>query len=150
MRTNSARAAMGVGLIVLAVALFLVLQGGDDNSTEPREASTPPAEENTDGRNGQDPQPPREVPPPIPTVVVRNGEPVGGVQSLEFTQGETAKFRVRSDVADEIHLHGYDISKPIAAGETVAFSFKADIDGVYEAELEGIALPIAEISVKPE
>ncbi len=42
------------------------------------------------------------------------------------------RFRVESDVADEIHVHGFDITKEVAAGGSASFSFPADIEGVFE------------------
>jgi hypothetical protein len=85
----------------------------------------------------------------IPTIVVRNGEPLNGVQELEYSAGDQVRFRVRSDVADEIHVHGYDLMKDVPAGGTVSFSFPADIEGIFEVELEGLKEQIAELRVNP-
>jgi major membrane immunogen (membrane-anchored lipoprotein) len=83
------------------------------------------------------------------TIVVENGEPVGGVQELEYSAGEQISFTVRSDVADEIHVHGYDLMKDVPAGGTVSFYFPADIEGIFEVELEGRKEQIAELRVNP-
>jgi hypothetical protein len=83
------------------------------------------------------------------TIVVKNGEPVGGVQRLEYSAGEQIEFTVDSDVADEIHVHGYDLMKDVPAGGSVSFSFPAEIEGIFEAELEGRKEQIAEIRVNP-
>lgn len=85
----------------------------------------------------------------VPTIVIRNGEPVGGVRELEFSAGDEIRFRVRSDVADEVHVHGYDLSKAVTAGGTVSFSFPADLEGIFEAELEERGTQIAELRVNP-
>jgi hypothetical protein len=82
-------------------------------------------------------------------VTVRNGKPVGGIKKLEYTKGDQVRFRVSSDVADEIHVHGYDFHKKVPAGGSVSFSFPAKIDGVFVVELEGRAEQIAELRVKP-
>jgi hypothetical protein len=58
----------------------------------------------------------------VPTIEVKNEEPVGGVQELEFDSGEEIRFRVSSDAAEEIHVHGYDIAKDVPAGGTVEFA----------------------------
>ncbi|HEX5713225.1 MAG TPA: hypothetical protein VFX85_07930 [Solirubrobacterales bacterium] len=84
-----------------------------------------------------------------PTVVVRNGEPAGGVEELEFSAGERIQFNVESDVADEIHVHGYDLSQNVAAGGKVSFDFPADIEGIFEVELEQRGVQIAELRVNP-
>ena len=85
----------------------------------------------------------------VPTVVVRDGEPVGGVQELEFSAGEEIRFRVTSDAAEEIHVHGYDISKDVPAGGTIEFAFPAELEGIYEAELEELGVQIVELRVNP-
>lgn len=85
----------------------------------------------------------------VPTIVVRNGEPVGGIQELEFTAGEEVRFRVTSDQAEEIHVHGYDISQDVPAGGTIEFDFPAELEGIYEAELEELGVQIAELRINP-
>jgi hypothetical protein len=86
---------------------------------------------------------------PEATIVVENGEPVGGVQKLEYNAGDQIAFRVESDVADEIHVHGYDLMEDVEAGGSVDFSFPAEIEGIFEVELEGRKEQIAEIQVNP-
>jgi hypothetical protein len=85
----------------------------------------------------------------VPTIVIRDGEPVGGVQTLEFSAGEEVRFRVSSDAAEEIHVHGYDIAKEVPAGGTIEFDFPAELEGIYEAELEDRGVQIAELRVNP-
>lgn len=85
----------------------------------------------------------------VPTIVVRGGEPVGGVQTLEFDAGEEIRFRVSSDEAEEIHVHGYDIAKEVPAGGTIEFDFPAELEGIYEAELEELGVQIAELRIDP-
>ncbi|HEU5104612.1 MAG TPA: hypothetical protein VFU11_02100 [Solirubrobacterales bacterium] len=85
----------------------------------------------------------------VPTIVVRDGEPVGGIQELEYSAGEQIRFRVSSDKAEEIHVHGYDIAKDVSAGGTVEFDFPAELEGIYEAELEGLGVQIIELRVNP-
>jgi len=85
----------------------------------------------------------------VPTIVIRNGEPVGGVKQLEYDAGDEIRFEVKSDVADEVHVHGYDLMQDVPAGGTVSFDFPAEIEGIFEAELEGRKEQIAEITVNP-
>ncbi len=86
---------------------------------------------------------------PAATIVVRNGEPVGGVRQLTYSAGDQIEFTVRSDVADEVHVHGYDLMKDVEAGGSVSFSFPAEIEGIFEVELEGAKQQLAEITVNP-
>ncbi|HEX5984531.1 MAG TPA: hypothetical protein VFY69_10025 [Solirubrobacterales bacterium] len=84
-----------------------------------------------------------------PTIVVRGGEPIGGVAELEVGAGEDVRFRVSSDQEEEIHVHGYDLTQTVPAGGTVEFDFPADLEGIYEVEMEELGIQIAELRVNP-
>ena len=68
---------------------------------------------------------------------------------LEYDAGDEIRFEVNSDVADEVHVHGYDLMQDVPAGGTVSFDFPAEIEGIFEAELEGRKEQIAELRVNP-
>ena len=74
---------------------------------------------------------------------------MGGITKLSFKVGDQIAFRIKSDTADEIHVHGYDVHKDVKAGGQVMFSFKGKIDGVFVVELESRGEQIAELRVKP-
>ena len=59
------------------------------------------------------------------------------------------RFKVESAVADEVHMHGYDIGKDVKAGGTVTFDFPATLEGVFEAELESRKEQILELTGQP-
>jgi hypothetical protein len=129
------------------VVLFVVLSGsGDEDGGSDSPAANRPAEQAATGPTGARSVRPR---PQIDRVVVRGGQPVGGVERLEYDSGERVRFIVRSDVADEVHVHGYDVSKDVSAGGTVRFGFPAEIEGVFEVELEQRHVQIAELRVSP-
>jgi hypothetical protein len=81
-------------------------------------------------------------------VLVTGGKPVGGIQRATVKKGQTVAIVVHSDVADEVHVHGYDLHKDVAAGGTVRITFPATIVGEFEAELESRKLQIVEFTVK--
>ena len=83
------------------------------------------------------------------TVRVVNAKPEGGVKKLEFKKGDQVNFKVVSDTADEIHVHGYDLMKDVEKGGSVSFSFKGSIDGRFVVELEDHKQQIAELDVTP-
>ena len=120
--------------IAAVVVLFIVFTGGDDNndSSSTTTTTTTAAPE-----------------PAVQKIVVSGGKPVGGVKRLSYNNGDQVRFSVTSDVADEIHVHGYDLMKDVPAGGTVRFAFPADIEGVFEIELEGRKQQIAELRVSP-
>lgn len=71
-----------------------------------------------------------------PSIEVRDGEVVGGVQQLEVRLGDPVTIEVLSDEADEMHVHGYDLAKDVKAGEPSTVTFDADIPGEFDVELE--------------
>ena len=87
--------------------------------------------------------------PTVVSVVVVNGAPKDGIVRETVTKGDCVVLVVTSDVADEIHLHGYDVSRDVAAGGTVRLPFEARIPGRFEAELEEHGVQIADITVEP-
>ena len=80
-------------------------------------------------------------------IVVVNAAPQGGIVRQTVNQGDRVVLVVTSDVADEIHLHGYDLSRDVEAGGTVRLPFTATIPGRFEAELESRGVQIADITV---
>ena len=150
MQSNAARLAIGAGALIAVVILFVVLSG-DDESDEPTTAPTTAAtttatpDEGNPAGGGN----PNEPESDVATIVVENGQPVGGVKELSFTKGEDIQFVVDSDVADEVHLHGYDVGQDVEAGGKTEFDVPATIEGVFEVELEERVVPLAEITVNP-
>ena len=146
MQSNFARVAVVLAAIAAAVVLFVVL--GSDDSDEPpttqaTETVTPPDRE----RPQDKPKPPSE--PEAPVITIEGGQPKGGVQELEFTAGDEVRFEVQSDVPEHVHVHGYDVIQDVTPGKPVVFAFPADIEGVFEVELEDSATQIAELTVNP-
>lgn len=124
---NAKTAIAGVAVVVVAVVLLIVLSSGGSDD----ESSTTDAGE-------------------VPTIVVnKNGEPVGGITDLTYKKGDQIHFKVKSAIADEVHVHGYDIPKDVEAGGTVTFDFPATIEGVFEAEMEDQKEQIIELTVEP-
>ncbi|HVL95586.1 MAG TPA: hypothetical protein VM266_06965 [Solirubrobacteraceae bacterium] len=83
--------------------------------------------------------------PQIPTIEVAGGRVVRGVREISVRQGERVRFRVRSDVADHVHVHGYDVLRDVPAGGTVSFDFEATIPGIVEVELEEAGIELVSI-----
>ena len=136
MRSNSTRIALAVGSIAALVVLFVVLSGGSDNKSKTSTVGKP-----SSGTTAAAPKP--------AVIDVRGGKPAGGIKKLTYTKGDQVSFRVNSDVADEIHVHGYDFHKDVPAGGSVSFSFPATIEGVFVIELEAKGEQIAQLTVKP-
>lgn len=138
-----------VGAVIIAVAAFILFKPNDDDdkqtARDSRQTTEPsPATSRTEAA--------KPVPPPRPKaerLVVRSGEPVGGVRKITTRKGEVVRLTASSDVADEVHLHGYDISRPVAPGRDARFRFEATIEGIFEIELEERGVEIARLEVRP-
>lgn len=79
---------------------------------------------------------------------VVGGLPKGGIARPRVKKNERVVIVVRSDTADELHLHGYDISRPIPAGGKARLAFVAKIPGRFELELEESGVPLADLTVR--
>jgi copper(I)-binding protein len=65
------------------------------------------------------------------------GGKVSGVSAVvKVKQNSTVALIVTSDVADEVHLHGYNKMADVTKGGTVTIVFKATLPGKWEVELE--------------
>jgi hypothetical protein len=107
--------------VVVAVGAFVIARsGGNDNNDK------------TSGKA---------------TVEVRDAKPVGGVKDLTWKKGQTIDLTVKSDTADEVHFHGYDVHKDVAKGGTVHFQIPATITGKFIVELEDHKQTLANVTV---
>ncbi len=85
----------------------------------------------------------------MPRIKVEDGVKIEGLDTLSVRVGETVRFEVEADVADEIHVHGYDLLFETIPAEEVLVEFVADATGIFEVELEGLGLTIVDIEVTP-
>jgi hypothetical protein len=137
------------GIVVLAVAALVAVLGGgagDDRSggsSAGDVAATVSVSGATGATSGSDEADDRELPTRKPLL-----EP-GKVTSLEVEQDDEVSFRIRVPSDDELHVHGYDITRALPAGETVEVSFKADLEGVFEIELHETGEQVGKLTVNP-
>ena len=141
--------------VVVAIVAFVVAKPGDEDekvsetpaaetATEPTATAPSAKEPPADGPDAVEPQ----------TIVLRDHQVSGGPVEVKATKGQTVSFVVRSDTADDIHVHGYDTARQVTPGKPVRFSFAADIEGIFEiesheAEHHGNEPVIAKLVVEP-
>jgi uncharacterized cupredoxin-like copper-binding protein len=122
--TRNARIGVLLGGIVVIVAAFVIISSTSGDDSAPDNASA--------------------------SITVANGRPDGGLKHITVEKGGTINLAVTSNIADEVHVHGYDVEKEVKAGGTVRFHIKANMDGVFEVEVhKPTANQIAELEVKP-
>ena len=138
--TRGRRLALIGAVVVIAIIGFVIAKSGSDDKT--------PTTSTTSTTNGV------TIKGTVPRdefthLVVKDAKPVGGVKKIKVGKGDDVKFDVTSDVADEIHVHGYDFMKDVKKGGKVSFDFPAKLDGIFEIELEERSEQIASLQVEP-
>ena len=137
-------ALIGAALIVAAVAFILLQPDDSDDDTEPT-----PTQATLQG------EPTATVPAPEPKpeferIRIVDGSVRGGEPRITVEKGDVARFEVRSDVADDIHLHGYDITKAVTPAKPARFRVDAGIEGVFEIEAHDLGhLVVGTLVVEP-
>ena len=154
MSRNQRLSFLGIAAVIAVVAIVVLTTGGsgdtstdDSANTSAQQTATPSATpteaESDDATPTPTPTPTAKPKPQAPLLVA------GKVAKLRYKEGETVRFRVRSDKPEHVHIHGYDIMKDVGAGETVNVAFKGDITGIFEIEFEDSAQEIGELRVDP-
>jgi hypothetical protein len=145
MRRLTTRVPLALGAVLLAVAGC-----GDDDAGSVADGSTTTAESTTttpggDGGAGATTET-TEAQGTVIEIFFADGEVEGGGRH-RVALGDQVTLRVTSDVADHVHLHGYDVLVDVAAGEPAELTFEATIPGVFEAELEDSRIPLVELEI---
>ena len=126
---------------VLVIGFLLLKPKDETPATTTTSAATTPATATTSA-----PAPVNKNPE---TIVIKDGEPVGGMAKLTYKQGSTVKLTVTTDGSEaDVHIHGYDIEEATAPGAPAKFSFVAKDTGRFEVELHP-STQIAQLDVVP-
>jgi hypothetical protein len=131
--------------VVVAAGFYFVLRPDDVDETP---LTTPTTTTNTVSEPSV-PPPPRLPPPARVSITVRDGKPVGGIRRVTVGKGRRVVLVVTSDVADHVHLHGYDVMRDVAPGKPARLAFRATIVGTVEVELEDHRIPLASVTTQP-
>jgi hypothetical protein len=136
----------------LLVSLYFALRPGDDDEAtsttsvaQTTTAATTEAATTTTATTTTAPA----APAVVRITVSVPGDKAPTVKHFTIKQDSQVVFVVKSELADEVHLHGYDLSADVAPGAPATIRFKANAPGLFEAELESRSLPIAELEVRP-
>jgi hypothetical protein len=146
--------AVGTGVIVLAIILFVALRPDDSepaaNTTSAPQTTTVQTTTEVTTEQTTTVQTTTTTPADQPVrvnVEFGNGEVVGGVVRADIDEGDQVVLTVRADVTDEVHLHGYDLFADVTPNQRARITFRADEVGEFEAELEDLGIPVAVLTV---
>jgi FtsP/CotA-like multicopper oxidase with cupredoxin domain len=149
------RALTALGAVLVLVIAFVLLRPGDDDTTNNEQAATVAAPAATTPSapapttSTAAPAPAAKPRPKVTTVRAVGLKPVGGITSIKANKGDTVRFTVTSDQPENVHLHGYDVEKPVAPGKPARYVFKANIEGIFEVELEESGVQLIKLQVDP-
>ena len=62
--------------------------------------------------------------------------------------GEQVTLVITADVADEVHVHGYDLTAELAPGTPAELTFDATLPGVFEVELHDAGTVLLTLQVQ--
>lgn len=123
-----------IGLRVLAITVAVVafvLARPDDDEEKPagpaRSTETAPSAPRDEPTATTDTRPEQRL-------VLGAHKPVGGIARIEVKKGDLVRMVIESDTRDQIHVHGYDIERETGPQRPARFSFRADVEGVFEVE----------------
>jgi ABC-type glycerol-3-phosphate transport system substrate-binding protein len=135
----------------VAGAITLAGCGGDSTNdavtTTETTATAPPTTIDTTATTETATTPASEA--KVITVNVVKSVPKGGIQRPTVQKGDKVVLVVRTDSGEAVHLHGYNIEKPVVPGKPVRMPFTANIAGRFEVELHPTDALLAVIEVKP-
>jgi FtsP/CotA-like multicopper oxidase with cupredoxin domain len=146
---------------VVAIVVAVASGGSDDNGGQAAQTNTTTQGQtgttNGGGTDADANEQPHETVPPKPAVNrirIEDGEVVGGPADIQVKKGDQVTIMVSANAPDDVHLHGYDIEKPVAPGKPATFKFTADIEGIFEieshkAEDEGRDPLLGKLTVEP-
>ena len=154
MNPDFRKVALIAAALGLLVSLFFALRPNDDDneagSTTAAQTTTAPATTNAPTTTEAPPATTSEGPGTIHiNYVITGAKPEGGIARDSVSRGRIVVIRVTSDIADEVHLHGCDLTANVAPGAPATIRFTANAPGRFEIELEESGVEIAELEVRP-
>lgn len=81
------------------------------------------------------------------SVTVVDGDVSPAPDRIEVSKGQTVRITVRSDVADVVHVHGYDKAATLAPDTPSTMEFVADTAGLFEVETHVTKLQLLQLVV---
>lgn len=131
-----------------AAALVLALLGGcgDGGSTVAAPPASVPVGPSTSASASPSASPSSDVDQLLVLTYAR-GVVEGDSGRVRVALGSRVRIVVTSDVAEELHLHVYDVTRQLAPGKPSEIVFTADVPGQVELELEGTRTTLARLVI---
>ncbi|NRQ34248.1 hypothetical protein HII36_20675, partial [Nonomuraea sp. NN258] len=84
------------------------------------------------------------------TVAVRisGGQVTPPPGRVEVGRGDRVRLEVTGDRADTVHVHGFDLERPLTPGTPAVIEFTADKSGLFEVETHDSGLVLTQLVVR--
>lgn len=82
-------------------------------------------------------------------IIITDGWLSSGPQAIKVKRGDNVRLLFTSNQADELHLHGYDITVELKPNQTAVLEFEAQYAGRFGYELHKAHREIGAIEVHP-
>jgi hypothetical protein len=131
-------------LVGLSCALVVSGCAGTDAAEPPAASSTAAASSSAPPSAATDPAPESQR----IEVTVAGGAVTGDTGRVPVTASTSVTLAITSDVADEVHVHGYELTADLAPGQPASITFEATIPGVFEVELHEAGTVLLSLQVQ--
>ncbi|MDQ1625053.1 MAG: hypothetical protein QOJ49_551 [Actinomycetota bacterium] len=125
------------GASVLVISLVLLVAGCAPSGSTPSSTTSSSGASSTGRVKGT------EI-----VVSVVNGKVSPPTHRVKVSKDTHIRLLVTSDKADEVHVHGYNIERPLAAGKQVSIEFVANQVGLFEIETHKSGLQLVQLEVR--
>ena len=156
MTVHPARLSRALAATALVLLLPLAACSGTDASDDATgttaSGSSAPAGESASTTEEAPAETSQAAPTPVEIgqrieVEVAGGQVTGDTGRVPVAVGATVMLVITTDVADEVHVHGYDMTAELEPGTETAVTFDATIPGVFEVELHGSGTALLSLQV---
>jgi hypothetical protein len=89
-------------------------------------------------------------PPAVIELTLQGGQVVGGARVIRLKRDDAVTLVVRSDKADELHVHGYNLKLKLLPNQAATLSFVAKHTGRFTFELHKAGTELGAFEVYPE
>jgi hypothetical protein len=141
-------------LLTATVLTFALAACGNEPQASPTPGPATPAA--TTAATTAPPAPTAEatIPPPTPavdkqiTITIAKKKVTPRTGRIEVAKGNLVRVTVASDVADALHIHGYDLEVDLPANTPRSIEFRADTAGLFEVETHDSHLVLFQLVVR--
>jgi len=134
----------------LVIATLVVAGCGSGSSSTAEQITSESTVETTTAPVATTPAKPKSKPSVRRIViVVDQGRPRGGIKRPKLERGEKVVLVVRADVGEEIHVHGYELTRAVTPGRAARIPITARLAGRFEVELHHPDALLAVLEVRP-